>query len=168
VFDDEGRPLEEKLEGAFSEVIAEKGELLTPQDPEIRAASLRERLRETAAADRERERERVRERHRLQKQKRKIAEANAAGLDARGLPKVSAQPLVLLGDDRNDDSGDDAGGSSSGIDFDVEGSREKNVKSRAKGTKASNETIKGSKRDSATFDNTERRAEEMLARLLPS
>lgn len=159
VFDEEGRPLEERLEGAFSAVIEEKEDAsLTPQNPEVRAAAVREALRSADTADRERERARIRERHRLQKQKRKAAEAQAAGLDAHGRLKEMNGPAVLAraeSDDGSDASGDRTGS----------GPAEQKVRKKAK---RSSTVARGSSTDDCRIDTDERRAEELLARLLPA
>jgi ATP-dependent RNA helicase DDX10/DBP4 len=159
VFDEEGRPLEEKLEGAFSAVIEEKGDAsLGPQNPEVRAATVREALRAADSADRERERARIRERHRLQKQKRKAAEAEAAGFDAHGRRKEAGGPAVLGG--AESDGGSDAGGEGSSAE-----PASQMVKKKAKRASAE---ARGSSTDADRIQTDERRAEELLARLLPA
>ena len=97
VFDEAGKPLEERFEGGFAQLVQEKSSL--PSNTEDRVASVRAALRETAEADRERERQRVREKHKEQKRKRKLAEA-----EKNGTPLAA----VLGGGDEEADDADEA------------------------------------------------------------
>jgi len=159
VFDEDGRPLEERLGGEFSAVVSEKGAAAAAQDPELRARAVREALAATADADRERERRRVRERHQLQKQKRKAAVAEADGLDAQGRPKQSGGVAVLGSPEGDEEGGSEGGEGGEGGDSDAGGAEAP--------PRAERRRVKRARVSAQGVRNDEERAEDLLARLLP-
>ena len=154
VFDDDGRPLADRLAGGFDAVAAEKSEL--PLQPEDRVAAVREALKQSRKEDRERERERVRELHKTQKRKRKERQQEkegGGGGDANGAGGGGEVEVTLGGADDDEHDDDEA-------EADAPPSR------RRKPSPASAPASTDGAAGDGSLKDDEARAQEMLAKLL--